>query len=180
MALTPVLVLVSLPLSGQSANATEYRLKARYLSSFPSFVEWPSEGWPSGKAPFLICVFGEFPFGTSLAEVTRGSTVREKRVEIKWIRKTGDLGACQILFVSQSEQKRYSQVLDAVRGKTVLTVGETQEFLDAGGVLSFYSRGEGIQFDVNLGEANKAHLKISSRMLALARRVMNQAEAAKS
>lgn len=61
----------------------------------------------------------------------------------------------------------------------MFTVGETQEFLDAGGMLSFFIQGESLGFDVNLGEVNKARLRISSRMLALARRVVNQAVATK-
>jgi hypothetical protein len=62
----------------------------------------------------------------------------------------------------------------------VFTVGETPEFLDAGGMVSFASQDEFLRFDVNLGEANKAHLQISSRLLTLARRVVNPAESAKS
>jgi len=168
------------PLRAQTPAAAEYRAKANYLANFPSFVEWPTEALPSGNAPFLVCVFGEFSFGTSLAEITRGTTVHDRRLEIRWVRKAQELAACQVLFVSRSEQKRYSQALDAVRGKMVLTVGETPEFLDAGGILSFSGQQGTIQFDVNLAAANKAHLKISSRLLALARHVVNQMEAAKS
>jgi len=160
--------------------AAEYRAKAHYLANFPSFVEWPPEAWQSGKASFLVCVFGEFSFGTSLAEITRGTMVHDRRIEIRWIRKPQELSACQILFVSRSEQKRYNQALDAVRDRMVLSVGETPEFLDAGGILSFSGQQGTIQFDVNLEAANKAHLKISSRLLALARHVVNPAEAAKS
>jgi hypothetical protein len=174
------LLLVSLPLPAQNPTTPEYRTKANYLANFPSFVEWPPEALPSGKAPFLVCVFGAFSFGTSLAEITRGAIVHDRRIETRWIRKPQELSSCQILFVSQSEQKRYSQALDAVRGRMVLTVGETPEFLDAGGILSFSTHQETIQFDVNLEAANKAHLKISSRLLALARRVVNPTEAAKS
>jgi hypothetical protein len=174
------LLFVSLPLPAQTPAVAEYRAKANYLANFPSFVEWPAEALPPGNAPFLVCVFGEFSFGTSLAEITRGTTVRERRLEIRWVRKAQELAACQILFVSRSEQKRYTQALEAVRGKTVLTVGETPEFLEAGGILSFSGQQGTIQFDVNLAAASKAHLKISSRLLALARRVVNQMEAAKS
>ncbi len=105
--------------------------------------------------------------------------VHDRRIEIRWIRKPQELSACQILFVSHSEQKRYAQALDAVRGQTILTVGETPGFLDAGGILSFSGQQGTIQFDVNLEAASKAHLKISSRLLALARHVLNQTEAAK-
>jgi hypothetical protein len=174
------LLFFSLPLPAQTPVAAEYRAKANYLANLPGFVEWPRETLPAGNAPFLICVFGEFSFGTSLAEITRGTTVHDRRLEIRWIRKLPELSACQILFVSLSEQKRYNQVLDAVHDKMVFTVGETPEFLDAGGILSFSGQHGSIQFDVNLAAANKAHLKISSRLLALARHVVNQTEAAKS
>jgi hypothetical protein len=125
-------------------------------------------------------VFGKYEFGASLTEVTRGVSVHEKRVEVKWAQRLEELGSCQVLFVSRSEQKRYSEVLEALRGRRVLTVGETPEFLGTGGTVSFLNQRESIEFDVNLGEANKAHLKISSQMLALARWVVNPTEAAKS
>ena len=174
------LLFVQLPLPAQTPAVAEYRAKANYLANFPSFVEWPTEALPPGNAPFLVCVFGEFSFGTSLAEITRGTTTHDRRLEIRWARKAQELSSCQVLFVSRSEEKKYSQALEAVRGKMVLTVGETPAFLDAGGIFTFIGERGKIQFDVNLAAANKAHLKISSRLLALARRVVNQMEAAKS
>jgi len=169
-----------LPLLGQNTITPEYVAKANYLANFPSFVEWPPEALPTGKASFLVCVFGDFSFGTSLAESTRGAMVRDRHVEIRWVHKPQELSVCQIVFVSRSEKKNYNRALDAVRGRMILTVGETPEFLDAGGTVSFSSQQAGIQFDVNLDAARKAQLKISSRLLALARRVVNQAEAAKT
>jgi hypothetical protein len=174
------LLLLSLPLDAQRSSAPEYQAKANFLSKFPIFVEWPEEALPPGPAPFALCVFGDFAFGTSLAELTRGTTAHAKRVEVRWVRKEQDLHACHILFVSRSEQKRYSRVLDAVRGQSVLTVGETTEFLEAGGIVSFSMQQETLQFEVNLVEANKVRLRISSQMLALARRVVSRTEAAKS
>ena len=103
-----------------------------------------------------------------------------RRLEIRWVHKPQELSACQIVLVSRSERKRYNLALDAVRSRMVLTVGETPEFLDAGGILSFSEQKGTMQFDVNLQAAKKARLKISSRLLALARRVVNQTEAAKS
>ncbi len=174
------LPLPPLSLPAQFPTASEYRAKANYLANFPSFVDWPPETLPAGKGSFLVCVFGEFSFGTTLAEITRGTAVLGRRIEIRWMRKPRELSACQILFVSHSEQKRYNQALDAVSGRMVLTVGETPEFLRAGGILSFSGQQGTIQFDVNLEAANKAHLKINSRLLALARRVVNRSVAAKS
>jgi len=175
-----ILLGILLPLQGQNTTAPEYLAKAHYLANFPSFVEWPPEALPTGKATFLVCVFGDFSFGTSLAESTRGEIVQDRRVEVRWVHKPQELSVCQVVFVSRSEKKNYIRALEAVRGRMILTVGETPEFLDAGGVLSFSGQEGSIQFDVNLDAAKKAQLKISSRLLALARRVLNQTESAKS
>jgi hypothetical protein len=82
--------------------------------------------------------------------------------------------------VSRSESKRYAKVLQVVQGADVLTVGETPDFLSAGGALSFSFKNEALQFEVNLVAADDAHLRVSSRLLALARRVVNNPESSKS
>jgi hypothetical protein len=174
------LLFLATPFKAQTSSSPEYHAKAHFLSKFPIFIEWPKNALPTGNAPFLICIFGDFPFGTSLAEKTRGIAIHEKPIEIRWIHRQPELKSCQILFVSRSEQKRYSEVLEAVRGQGVLTVGETPEFLDAGGIVSFTMQQEMLQFDVNLYEASKARLKISSQMLSLARRIVNRAGPAKT
>jgi hypothetical protein len=167
-------------LEAQLATAAENRAKANFLAKVPSFVEWPEEALPSGPAPFVICIIGDISLGVPLAESVRGITLHEKRAEIRAVRIEQELRSCHILFVSRFERKRYDRVLGSVRGLNVLTIGETPEFLEAGGIVSFSMRGELLQFDVNLEEAIKAHLKISSRLLALAKHVLSQTEAAKS
>ena len=167
-------------LAPQLATTAEKRAKANFLAKVPSFIEWPEDALPSGPAPFVICIIGDLSFGVPLSESVRGITLHEKRAEIRGVRMDQELYSCHILFVSQFERKRYDRVLDSVRGHNVLTIGETPEFLDAGGIVSFSMQKETLQFDVNLDEANKAHLKISSRLLALARHVLNRTEAAKS
>jgi YfiR/HmsC-like len=167
-------------LEAQLATTPENRAKANFLARVPSFIEWPEQALPSGPAPFVICIIGDFSLGVPLSESLRGITLHEKHAEIRGVRIDQELHSCHILFVSRFERKRYDRVLGSVRGLNVLTVGETPEFLDAGGMVSFSMREETLQFDVNLEEANKAHLKISSRLLALARHVLNRTEAAKS
>ena len=167
------------PLAAQQSTAAEYRSKANFLATFPSFVDWPESAFPSAQAPFLICVRGDFSFGTALAEFARGASPHGRRVDVKWVHKDQELRDCQIGFVSRSESKRYAKVLQAVQGAGVLTVGETPGFLAAGGIISFAVERELLQFEVNLVAADGARLKISSRLLTLARRVVNRTEGAK-
>jgi uncharacterized protein DUF4154 len=172
----------SLPLNAQGFTSIEYQSEARVLVNLPSFIEWPERAVSSGQTSFYLCVLGEFRFGISLAELARGRTTHGRPIEIRWLKKDQDLQTCQILYVSRSETKRYAKIMNLVRGSDVLTIGETSDFLDVGGaiVFSFREKEEGLRFDVNMGATNAAHLKISSSLLALARRVLNIPEAAKS
>jgi hypothetical protein len=169
----------ALPACSQETRAAEYRTKANFLATFPSFIDWPDSAFASVASPFLICVRGDFSFGTSLAEHARGASPHGRRVEVRWVRKDQDLRNCHIAFVSRSEAKRYTKLLQSLEGADVLTVGETEDFLTAGGAISFSSERETLQFEVNLIAADSAHLKISSRLLALARHVITRTEAAK-
>jgi asparagine synthetase B (glutamine-hydrolysing) len=100
-------------------------------------------------------------------------------VEVRWIHKDDELRKCHILFVSRSESKRYAKVLQSVQGADELTVGETSDFLSAGGALSVSFGDQALQFEVNLVAVSEAHLRVSSRLFALARRVVGKPGEAK-
>jgi YfiR/HmsC-like len=157
----------------------EYQLKANFLAMAPNFVEWPNNASAGGAKTFQICIFGAFPFGTELAELTRRTTVVGKSVEVRWIRQEMELRSCQIVFVSRSEQKHYKKLLASMRDTSALTVGETPDFVDAGGIVSLEARSGGLEIEVNLEAAQQARLKISARLLALARRVIGGGTGAK-
>jgi hypothetical protein len=178
--ITMVVATLMAPLSAAAPTTmeTEYRIKANFLVTFPNFIEWPESAFSSAKAPFLVCVAGAFPFGTSLAQATRTVSPHGRKVEVVWIHKDQEMRSCHILFVSHVEGKKYSKILQVVQGADVLAVGETADFLDAGGAMTFSFREDVLQFEVNLGAVTSAHLKVSSRLLAIAKRVTNKPEIA--
>lgn len=177
--LTSLLTLASSSFAQRGEN-DEYRAKANFLAAFPRFIEWPADTFSSSQKPFLLCVYGTFSFGTSLAELTRGNAIRGHKIEVTWVRKEQELRACQILFVSGSEAGRYKRIFKAIQGANVLTVGETPDFLTSGGAINFLFEKNRLQFEVNLDAANEAKLQISSNMLVLARHVVARAEVTKS
>lgn len=166
--------------SAQQFGKSEYREKANFLAAFPKFIDWPSEAFRSQEAPISICVFGDFNFGTSLAENTRGITIRGRRLEVRWLREPQLLRTCHILFVSHSEAKQYAKILKVIEGANVLTVGETPDFLARGGAIGFLFEEDRLEFEVNIDAATDAHLRISSNMLALARHVITSTDGAKN
>jgi hypothetical protein len=176
------MVLLAPPASFSAAQypaENEMVWKANFLAKSAAFVEWPLDSPVRSVNTFRWCVYGTFSFGTTLAEMTRDLTFNGKRSEVKWIKKESQLADCQIIFVTRSEGKNYAKVLGAARPGHGLTVGETADFLDAGGMVALFTDGKAPAFEVNLGAVEAAKLKLSSRMLALARRVVNHTVAAK-
>lgn len=174
------LPLTAPPLEAQGSVALEDPATAVFLSNFPSFGHWPANALPTGQVRFLVSIGGINSLVELLTEVPRTITAHERQIEICWIRKGKPPRSCQVPFVSQSEQKKRPWSLRAVRGLSVLTVRETPEFLGPGGVLSFSMQREKPGLDVNLNAAQRAHLKVCSRMLVLIQRAAAREETGKS
>jgi len=136
--------------AGQESAANEITWKANFLAKSATFLDWPGDSPLHMANTFRWCVFGTFSFGTKLAEMTRDMVIEGKHSEVKWIRKESELTGCQIIFVTRSEAKYYAKVLDAARSARALTVGETADFLDAGGMVALFTDGKAPAFEVNL------------------------------
>lgn len=145
----------------------EYAVKAAFLYNFAHFVEWPSE--PAAPSPFVIGLLGEDPFGAALDKAVEGKTVRGRSLVVRRFAKLEDLAPCPILFVGASEAPRLSLVLARLRGSPVLVVGDADGFAREGGTVGFFIEDNRVRFEINLNAAGAAGLKVSSRLLAVAR-----------
>lgn len=148
----------------RAADFSEYEVKANFLAKFADFVDWPS-----GATTVVIGVLGDDPFGGSLDKAVQGQTVAGRPVMIKRSHRLEDLRTCQVLFVTKSERGRAGEVLAAVQGAPVLTVGDFEQFTKEGGVIAFVLTEGKVRFEVNAGAAKQTGLKISSRLLKYSR-----------
>ena len=146
----------------------EYQVKAAFLFNFAKFVEWPTEAFSDPNAPLVITVFGEDPFNGSL-EAVKGKLVNNRKLTIRRVKDIQDIGKSNVLFVSPSAKKELARILEALQGQSVLTVGEDGVFTQCGGIINFVKEDNRVRFEVNVSAAERAGLKISSRLLALAR-----------
>jgi hypothetical protein len=80
-----------------------------------------------------------------------------------------DLRGAHILFISASERKRLPMILAGLRGSSVLTVGDTAGFLEAGGMIQFLNENNRVRFAISVDAASRARLKLSSKLLSLAK-----------
>jgi len=148
---------------------TEYEIKAGFLYNFTKFVEWPSEAFANASAPIIVGIVGANPFGKLLTTAARGTTVNGREVLIKQLREDEDLKGCHILFVSSSERKHTAQILEKLAGANVLTVGEGDGFIAAGGMIAFVEESNKIRLVINLERASAARLRISAKVIQVAR-----------
>jgi hypothetical protein len=102
-------------------------------------------------------------------EKLQGKVVRGKRFIIKHTRSMGEFRGCHMLFICNSERGRLQEVLEAVKDKGILTVGDTDGFARKGVIINFYIEDKKIRFEINLDAARRAQLSISSQLLKLAR-----------
>lgn len=148
-------------------NAPE--VMAAMIYKFALFVEWPDGEGEVRQAPFVIGVLGEDPVTRYLDTVTKDKTHQKRRIQVRQLATPGDAKTCQILFISASERKHLQTILTAVGGAAVLTVGEMEAFAESGGMVNFTLEDNRIHFEINEQAAAQAGLKISSRLLSLAK-----------
>jgi hypothetical protein len=153
---------------GESAISRESQVKAAMLCNFVQFVDWPPGTFEASNSPLVIAVMNPNPFADVLDELVRGKTVSGRSIVIRHCNSAEELHGCQELFVPAARSDDLEALLHAVAQKPVLSVGETDSFPEAGGVLRFYVEGNKVRFEVNPGAVTDAHLQISSKLLKLA------------
>ena len=165
---TPVL-----PVRGIDAQEgpTEYQVKAAYILNFLKFVEWPGDPSANMRERWIIGVVGENPFGDGLTQIITGKTVQGHELEVKQFRPGEDVRGCRVLFISESEKKRLPSTLAALNGSSVLTVGDTDHFIESGGMIQFVMEEKRVRFAIDISATSRARLKLSSKLLSLARTV---------
>jgi YfiR/HmsC-like len=160
--------------TGAQTADEEYRVKAAFIFHFAQLVDWPA-GKPTGTDNSLIlCTLGEDPFHGVLESTVAGKAIRKRIVRVRHLGEPQDMQACQIVFLGRAQSERISTLVAGLHNAPVLTVGETAGFLDAGGMIDFLMEDKRIRFEVNLAAAESADLKIGSRLLVSAERVLGE------
>lgn len=146
----------------------EYQLKAVFLYNFAQFTDWPTTAFPKTNSPVVIGIFGKDPFGNVLDDTVKGESINGRSLVVRRFARLEDINECQLLFISASETNRLPQILSAVKGRSTLTVGETDNFVLSGGIILFATSNNKIRLRINLDAARQANLTISSKLLRLA------------
>jgi hypothetical protein len=153
----------------QTKPAGEYQVKAAFLFGFAKFVDWPASTFSDSKQPLTVCVYGRDPFGEILDDALLGKSIGDRRISLGRANQFQDLAGCQMIFVTRSEHERAKELANRLAGRAVLLVGENQGFAISGGTIEFTLEDSRVHFIINPDAAERAGLKISSKLLALAK-----------
>jgi hypothetical protein len=162
------------PPSGDVA-AGEYQIKAAFLQHFAQFVEWPINILPP-NVPLVIALVGDDPFGRALEDVIGGKHANGHPIVLRRLRWNDSFSGCHVVYISSSELQHLGAILDAARAASVLTVADLDRFAERGGMIELVMAQNRVRFDINPGAAADARLKISSKLLQVAREIRNTEE----
>jgi len=177
-----LLILVLSPMTAvpcaHAASSREHQVKAAFVYNFIKFVTW-SEDPNSQTESVKIAIVGKDPFGNKFDLIVK-KTVKNKKIElVKYpdfnkIADSNSLDRCQVIFICKSETENVQKIIKSVAGKPILVISEIDKFVDSNGMIGFVKKDNKIRFEINLDAAKLANLKISSQMLKLALRVIEQ------
>lgn len=157
-----------LHLYAQPVVSREYQIKAVFIFNFTQFVDWPQTAFPDADAPLVIAVLGDNPFGSYLNETVAGEKINGHPVIVQYYNRTEEIQNCHILFIALSDPQKSEQVISGIKGKSILTIGDSPDFLKRGGMIKFFKRKNNIRFEINPAAAKSANLTLSSKLLRVA------------
>lgn len=154
----------------QGTAARDSAVKAAFLYKFGSFVEWPAGSFKTPQEPLVIGVLGDEHVAEELEQLAAGRNVEGRPLRIRTLRDGEAPGPVHILFIGTMRQQRLRDLLAATPGP-VLVVTQQDGAMAAGSVINFVAEGGRVRFDASLAAAEMRELKLSARLLAVARNV---------
>ena len=172
LALFAALIAGSAPAIAQP-QATEPAIKAALLYKFASYVEWPPGAAGAPSAPFVFGVMGADDVAAELEQLVAGRVVNGRPASVRRVKEGDPLNGLHVLFVGARDAARIRAVASAARPHSVLVVSSADGGLEAGSVINFVPADERVGFEVSVQAAERSALKVSSRMLGVAKRVVS-------
>ncbi len=158
--------------AARAQDSREYAIKAAFLLNFTRYVRWPEQSFIAADDPFDFCILGIDPFGDVLERKVAGQISQGREIRIRRIPDVRHAVGCHLVFIGAGEAKRQPESLATLQNQPVLTVGEADRFLEQGGIIRLLVVEDNVRFEINAGQAKRSQLRISSRLLELARRTV--------
>ena len=152
-----------------AASFSDHQIKSVFLFNFASFVRWPEAAFAAETAPFVFCASNaQSPTIKTLRKVIEGESVGNHPLVLKVPFEPAELASCHILFIEEGDLAHYQGILPRLSSGTLLTVSDTANFVDSGGLIELVQHKAQIQPTINTSQLEQSKLSISSTLLRLA------------
>lgn len=148
----------------ESVSGSEYEVKVGFIYNFAKFITWPKSVFGKNFEAIGLCFVSSYPAGDVLFKLDQ-KTVQGRKIKVKRYKTAEDLKGCQIFFFGTTNEMFIRQMLNALQGRSVLTIGETDSFTKLGGMIGFFKEKNRLRFQVNLAATEKEGLKLSAQIL---------------
>lgn len=157
--------------SASAESVSEYQVKAAFLFNFSKFIDWPANAFRSTPNTINICLIGEDLFGKVIDETVRGQSVGGHGFAVRRLAQIPRDDSCQVAFLGGLDKSRAEQILAPVKSLPILTVVDNEDGGDPGAMIGFVIEDSKVRFNISLDAAERAGIKISSKLLKLAKTV---------
>lgn len=164
------------PCAAQTTSlATENQVKAAYLYKFGGYVEWPTQAFEKADSPFVIGVVAADSFAEVLEQTVAGRNLNGHPMSVQRLKRGEPFNGVHMVFISRTEANALQEALNNLKGQAVLTVTDSERGGHAGSMISFVLEDNKVRFDIAPAPAEQSKLKISARLLNVARKVLGKA-----
>jgi hypothetical protein len=172
MALMLLTILPAVASDGDQAP-TEAEIRAAFVFNFAKFTEWPADVFADGDSPLTVGFLGADDARTAFALLSAGKMINGRKIVVLELDSVPNTHQYQILFFRKFKGDTGLGALGVPKDARTLTIGESENFLARGGMIRLFVDDNRMRFDVNVGASTRSQLRLSSKLLALARTVVN-------
>jgi len=161
------------PVRAQHLSSEENRVKASFLFNFAKFIAWPAQAG-AAQSKLVFCIVGNSDVSAILKAQAEGQSIGGRQVVIEDMNPANppsQLDSCQMIYIGE-RAKNSVQILNRVKTLPIVTVSEDIHFIQHGGIINMMHEDGRFKFQINLKAATQSGLSISSKLLQLARDVI--------
>jgi hypothetical protein len=155
------------------SDPSQAEIKAAFLLNFARFAEWPANFVPASPTLLLFCFDGAEDVRIAFESVAGGKEITGRKIENRKISLPADARTCDVVFANDSKHDLEMKLLKTAQDAGALTVGDGPDFITCGGMIQLVVDDNRMRFDINVAAVSRANLKLSSKLLALARHVVD-------
>jgi hypothetical protein len=152
---------------------SQSQISAAFVFNFAKFTDWPSSAFSDPATPLTVCFLGADDVRSAFQTISSGKPVNGRSVLVRELKPTGDVHDCKIVYIDSPNELLRAGTIKNARQYSSLVIGSSEDFLTRGGMIKLFVESNRMRFDVNVGATGRIKIHLSSKLLALARSVVD-------